>query len=481
MQESTSSNQLPRAPSYSHAPIRRKPRSTTSKIRDSCHSCALSKVRCPKEKPVCARCKKRGIVCEYFVTKRPGRKREPRRVIEQPSNETCISANPIAANTVFLRDDEPGTGLSSSEQSSLAILDLSPSSTVPTNVSGAVEFSSYIDVLANLMAPLEQSASPRLSEISNDFDGNLTSPIDFLELGTLESFSQEPYDIEGLLTSNDFDPGPSFGDFSGSSTLPSKSSFQNPEGQQGLLTNRDGNFTRGIFDPRSTCCCIIQALDIMSKLFIPDTPFSASTSTSPSDAATISNNNTSYTLGHFSVQALVAQNRHFIEVVDSILQCSLCVETGYLVTILSTIISKILERYTEAARQCPGRLIFEEYESTVSIGRRNTSTKEHGAYFDTYQDDNAKRATARLILGELHRVQGLMNKLPLRENAIREEIGQAGFNLEKNAPTFSSSDSQKKAASGVAFSTTTLGGMKTDLRKSLTELSFGIIKILRES
>jgi hypothetical protein len=220
----------------------------------------------------------------------------------------------------------------------------------------------------------------------------------------------------------------------------------------------------------------------MSKLFIPDRPFSASISTSPSDAATISNNTTNYNIGHFSAQTLVAQNRHFIEAVDSILKCSLCVETGYLVTILSTIISKILERYTEAARQCPGHLMFEGYEGTMSNGRRNTTTKENMGHFGTYSgshDDDARRATARLILGELHRVQGLMNRLSLRHNAPREEIGQKSANFERNSPVFSSSDGQK-TASVVAFSATTLGEMKTDLRKTLTTLSFGIIKMLRE-
>jgi hypothetical protein len=334
------------------------------------------------------------------------------------------------------------------------------------------------------MTPLEQSPSPRPSRISSGFDGNFTPPMDFLELGTLDSnFSQEPYDIEGLLTSTNFDPGPSFGNPSIRSTLPSKSFFPNPEAHQALLTNRSDNFSRGISESTSTCCCILQALDIMSKLFIPDTPFSTSISTSPSDAATISNNTANYNIGHLSAQTLVTQNRHFIEAVDKILQCSLCVETGYLVTILSTIISKILERYTEAARQCPGHLMFEGYEGTMSNGRRNTTTAENMGNFGTYSrshDDDARRATARLILGELHRVQGLMNRLSLRQNAPRQEIGQKSANFERNSPVFSSSDGQK-TASAVAFSATTLDEMKTDLRKNLTTLSFGIIKMLRES
>jgi hypothetical protein len=157
------------------------------------------------------------------------------------------------------------------------------------------------------------------------------------------------------------------------------------------------------------------------------------------------------------------------------------VETSYLVTILSTIISKILERYTEAARQCPGHLI-NDYEGTVSHGKRNRATKEYMRHFSTYSgshDDDGRRTTARLILGELHRVQGLMNKLSQRQNPP-QNIGQKDVNFDRVSPVFPSSDGQRSAPAS-AFSTTTLGEMKTDLRKNLTGLSFGIIKMLRES
>ncbi|KAK2594638.1 hypothetical protein QQS21_007614 [Conoideocrella luteorostrata] len=45
------------------------------KLRDSCQSCAMSKIKCPKEKPSCSKCKSRGIECKYSFVKRPGRKR----------------------------------------------------------------------------------------------------------------------------------------------------------------------------------------------------------------------------------------------------------------------------------------------------------------------------------------------------------------------------------------------------------------------
>ncbi|KAF3763199.1 hypothetical protein M406DRAFT_262336, partial [Cryphonectria parasitica EP155] len=44
--------------------------STSSKLRNSCHSCAVSKVKCPKEKPTCSKCESRGIACQYFLARR---------------------------------------------------------------------------------------------------------------------------------------------------------------------------------------------------------------------------------------------------------------------------------------------------------------------------------------------------------------------------------------------------------------------------
>ncbi|KAI1113095.1 hypothetical protein F5Y14DRAFT_229793 [Nemania sp. NC0429] len=46
------------------------------KLRDSCHACASTKVKCPKEKPRCSRCTKRGIACKYYPTRRGNRKPE---------------------------------------------------------------------------------------------------------------------------------------------------------------------------------------------------------------------------------------------------------------------------------------------------------------------------------------------------------------------------------------------------------------------
>ncbi|KAF7533417.1 hypothetical protein G7054_g7116 [Neopestalotiopsis clavispora] len=51
------------------------PRTTAQpKLRDSCEGCAISKMKCPRQKPTCSRCAKRGLQCVYLATRRGGRK-----------------------------------------------------------------------------------------------------------------------------------------------------------------------------------------------------------------------------------------------------------------------------------------------------------------------------------------------------------------------------------------------------------------------
>jgi len=68
-------NEIPPLP----IPIpQRVPQSTykpRSRLRDSCNSCAASKVKCSKEQPICARCEDRDYVCQYSPTKRIGKRR----------------------------------------------------------------------------------------------------------------------------------------------------------------------------------------------------------------------------------------------------------------------------------------------------------------------------------------------------------------------------------------------------------------------
>ncbi|KAI1490978.1 hypothetical protein F5X96DRAFT_633607 [Biscogniauxia mediterranea] len=46
---------------------------TRQKYKDSCKHCACAKVKCSKDKPICARCSERGLTCSYDLSHRYGR------------------------------------------------------------------------------------------------------------------------------------------------------------------------------------------------------------------------------------------------------------------------------------------------------------------------------------------------------------------------------------------------------------------------
>ncbi|KAH8701044.1 aflatoxin regulatory protein-domain-containing protein [Talaromyces proteolyticus] len=460
---------------------------TTSKLRDSCHACAMSKVRCPKEKPTCSRCEKRKIPCEYFITKRPGRKREN----GHSYNNATTMANLIAvpSSSASSLSDVRGTHVSTSSSTSLSLPDLTPPSPGNNVSSSSTEFPSYIDVFADLMMPIDPSLSPQLSNHLND---QLTTPINFAELESsleshLSNFTQGSHDIAELLTSDDMDiePGPTDSRTSSIGyAIPSKPPFLSL-GAKLHPTQSSENSNGGTFEPGSTCRCMIQVLELMSKLFLPESPISASSSTRPGDDRTLSTSTAQSSSNNISTQTLIAQNKQSIESINNILQCQ-CTETGYRITLLSMIVFKILERYALAARQQPREASFEVigsvFSTTLSDSRRKSSAandqmEPYIDYSKSSDDESTRRMTAQLILSELHRVQGLVNKLTQRLNA-RETLGKnSGF--ERNYSQIMPSKDGGKDISG--FSAATLDKMKTDLRKCLATLSSEIINTLRQS
>ncbi|KAF2464015.1 uncharacterized protein BDR25DRAFT_307430 [Lindgomyces ingoldianus] len=93
----------------------------THTLRNSCEPCHVSKLRCSREKPVCARCAKNGMNCSYAPTKRPGR---PRKV---------PPAAPTAANVTqgAVGQEDAGASSDTRHQSRREVLD--------TAVSGLVD------------------------------------------------------------------------------------------------------------------------------------------------------------------------------------------------------------------------------------------------------------------------------------------------------------------------------------------------------
>jgi Zn(2)-Cys(6) binuclear cluster domain-containing protein len=137
-----------------------------SKFRDSCHACASSKVKCQKEKPTCSRCAKRGITCEYIVTKRAGRKHhENRSNNKTPPTRTATQALPGSSWYT-----NPPTSSGVDYLISPSLIQLSPRQNTPTSSS---------DSFSSVFSPIDPFVSSVLTNLSTGFDDFFASTVSF--------------------------------------------------------------------------------------------------------------------------------------------------------------------------------------------------------------------------------------------------------------------------------------------------------------
>ncbi|ORY69640.1 aflatoxin regulatory protein-domain-containing protein [Pseudomassariella vexata] len=490
--------QLPNMP-HSQAPARRNRSLTTSKLRYSCHACALSKVKCPKEKPSCSRCLSRGITCEYFVTKRPGRKRDNSQSQYMSNNNGPYDTNDLLRQSAL---SGQGPWLSSNTNTTLVGTNnyMSPSNLIattpqPGNVSAAECSSATSDVFSGLWMPPEPCLSPTLAGLNNEFNDFFTSPTDVLELETLEynshNYNQGRNDISKLLIPDDINHELISEISSSDRPNASKASSPSPNGQA-LLTQSDTSVSLA---SDSAGCCLMQALDLLKNLSstAATKPSTCHLSNSPADFVKLSlvNPNGSSNSRHQSVQTVVQENREINQAVSNMLQCS-CAEDGYLLTTLSMILFKILGRYAVAARMEPqprepkalenrdgnksngssrraSSTLEQQMIQLGSSGSSSTSTSCYGP-----DDQDLGRKDTQLILSELHRVQRLVNELsPIFKAHGLGATKRGGYcqitlgwNGERAATTFSG---------------TILDQIEVDLRRCLSALSSEIINTLRHN
>lgn len=498
----------------------RKQASLRSKLRNSCHACAISKVKCPKEKPSCSKCECRGITCQYFLAKRPGRRRE-NNANNSTGNSTsrCLSSRSLGttssskaipnlkANAGSCRSMEfdtlrdtpltPGTGL------------LSKGGTIiPTNSYGA---DNYLMIPSSLSVP----ASPRQDNVFaanmahfsvpgdasmfpgprdfgsevNDMDfimSSMDSPFDLLgmECGSIPgSITQTPNDIESLLIPAErinldhasLDTPSSLDILSMSSGASSASSNVNslPTGKTSMTDTTDTTDT-------SPCGCLMQALDLLKKL--------SSCSISPRSAF-LSPDATEMpkTVNPGSAQIVILENKQSIEAVSSKLACSSCVDDSFLLAVLSMIVLKVLERYAAVAHAQPHKTGRSEAEADKSArlsvniisNGDDWMTVQNHTHNGSYDESGGGRMGAQLVLRELHRVQRLVNQMSPKLKGPKERDGQ---NITPKPRYWgrprTAEDGDRMALTPILAGT--LDQMEKDVRKSLSTLSAEIINGLRQ-
>ncbi|KAJ2967401.1 hypothetical protein NQ176_g9679 [Zarea fungicola] len=89
--------------------------SHSSELKRSCEECSSSKVKCSQDRPICKRCRKHRIECNYTPPKRTGR---PRKIPKDGSGSQARTIRPLASAppdnigsvSVALVGDHPSSG-----------------------------------------------------------------------------------------------------------------------------------------------------------------------------------------------------------------------------------------------------------------------------------------------------------------------------------------------------------------------------------
>lgn len=235
------------------------------------------------------------------------------------------------------------------------------------------------------------------------------------------------------------------------------------------------NSTRGTETP---CFCLVRALGLMKQLFpSPNNNNYASAIDEVDQQQRHQSNTTAPT-----IQSVIAKNEHTIEAISSMLQCS-CSHDGYLLTIMSLIVFKVLGWYAAAAApRVPS--VEDDHSGLPTPSTTHSRQSSHsemvvqdGTIVGNYclEGADADRMAAQLVLSELHRVQRLVNQLSAKLKMQIAQEARFGSEVAHGSASYKSEDNDF----AVPLSSVTLDQIIVDLRKRLRTLSVNIAESLR--
>jgi hypothetical protein len=388
------------------------------KLRSSCHACASSKLKCSQEKPVCSRCSKRGLICEYFVARRGGRKSNRSDSTKNRSSDVSNTAMSVDDGMQLVHSQpnwtsrSPSISSSSDPMRSPAMMHRSTKSSI-SSMSSMSSLSSLSgsssDMMQDFFSSMDSALFPTsTSEGENDLD-------DFFGTG---DFFPTRLDNSCQVSDNlsDYLPMPEDA-MSDLLTLPISSSLpKNP-----LSPGRDMHSHQAI---DSSCSCLVKALGIMKQLV----PSSSNGCMSQATAHGLDSG-----MANRTTQSVIIQNEASIEAVSAMLRCS-CSQDGYLLAVMALIIFKVLGWYASVARETPG------FQSSHPRRSRQTSPSDqfllNSTFVGSYCLDGADsaRMAAQLVLNELHQVRHIVDQLSskLRQKATKRGRRGGGFETLEN-------------------------------------------------
>lgn len=489
------------------------PAAAKSRLRDSCHACASSKVRCHKEKPTCSRCASRGITCEYYVTKRPGRRRgnDIHHSRSNRNNRNNIGSNnaPVNVGLVSPSSSTPQPSISNPYS------DFHPTA-IPSTDSTTWDLDPPLDLFPNFLYPD--------NSVHTDQDDVFASPIRLRDLDT--SLYQTHNNDKFVAFSSENNTFSVFGEpladldvikNESRSHSSSSSSYDIATAQALAATKGNADSTDNV-SSSSACSCLTRALGLVRH----SPPKNILRS-----VCSMSIGPESYWEKNPEAQIIMTENHQTVKVLHSILQCPRSQDT-YVLAILAMVIFQVLDWYEAVAFQlpisstsspsalpsaglglgslAPGEKSFNGFPSS-SFGHMSSNRTFHqpGPGYCPPGEELSSRIAAQSILRHLHHVQLVVNQLSLKlksQGTLAKDDGGPRFvnnhvvlNGQSHVDDGGGDSGIGSGGSGVSggggggvevttmkipppFSTSTLDHISTDLQTRLRDLSIQIIDTL---
>lgn len=504
--ESLPMPQLSRQPSPNN-------QSAPCKLRDSCNGCASSKLKCTKEKPTCARCSRRGIVCEYTASKRSGRTshfasisnvqpdRSPRMGNNQTNNtnrtrQESYRSPPVSRTSLLIPPLPSGpssTTCFSSEQHSLhPSQDLWSSVLSPPASTGSDNGFSSLMPMGNdfnqmfspgLLSTPDCEVPPGQQSSSNDCMpvdnlGDFLSDRDqFLSNDCSAGLSSSISDFNSILDSSDMEEPPPLHQTTLSVTPPVSNSNEMSSSEHGLFWNQElsasGMPGFEAVSSKQHSGCLTIALEFLMGLFV----------TAPT--ACMQPGMQSRTSKPPTIESVISKNKETIEAISNMMDCP-CTQDDYIVTVLSLIVLKVMAWYSAAAsvKSTPDDAMSwsDPFNDHLKRERQSSFGEQVLHQPQTTEDNDYSRKAAQLVLSELHRVQRLINLLSKRLEVIRLRNGDSSNSSSgsKASSVSGSSDPTSLPKRASTLSGSTFSQLETDLRKRLRSVSSDTLDILRQ-
>ncbi|KAL4770829.1 aflatoxin regulatory protein-domain-containing protein [Aspergillus nidulans var. acristatus] len=436
------------------------------KLRDSCIHCANSKVKCNKEKPICGRCVRRRLPCEYKVSRRTGR---TSRSIAQllGSGSTGRTTETLTISPAIHPANTGGNATSS----------VLPSNPVTSGPSQTPLLTPITPIPTSEPSP--EHCIPQTPDVWRSF----LSPSAFNpDVGDLSSLISMPPDVGNL-----------FGSVMGSPLFDACDIDSIPAqaiGESVSVTEHPLLPTPALSDPKSEDTlettsnhvkpCLISVLDVFRDVFA-DTPTPCKKADRQQGSSRA-----------LTIESMVSDNREAIDTLSAVMDCP-CSHDAYILSIVSLAVLKVMGRYIAAARgQIPAT------EDTRGWGQEVSMHSDRPRQFLPFDEQlpgspgpvgsysiegrNQNRMAAQLVLSELHRVQRLVNILASRLESLRLRPCLSPASTFGSNSTDSIIENPLLAARRILpLSGSTFSRMEDDLRKRLRAVSSETIEILRRA